>query len=188
VPEGYSRRAPSGKVSATISISLLTRCLRMQVSVELDIAGESDDATRLASCHSRRASVRTAMAGTSATVRAAPSARHPVRTFPRGGTAERGPTPSNHPPIVRSGQLPRPHTRNRWEGVCNEAREGERALRGKPRPATAQQGGASGLGVQVGSCLRCRQTQLPVEDQDGAAPTSSIAMEQKTVWIATFLH
>src|SRR5262249_325113 len=33
-PFGYSRRAPSGKVSATTaSLLLLTRCLRLQVSV-----------------------------------------------------------------------------------------------------------------------------------------------------------
>src|SRR5262245_35051394 len=88
---------------------------------------ESADATRLAGYHSCRASVRTARARTTATARVAPSARHPVRTFPKGGTAERAPTPSNHPPIVQSGRLPRPHIPNSWEGVCNEARAGERA-------------------------------------------------------------
>src|SRR5262245_60360723 len=132
VPGGYSLRPPSGKVTATISLSLLTRCLRTQVSVELDIAGESDGATRLAGGHSCRASVRTARAGTTATVRVARSARYPVRTFPRGGTAERGPAPSSRPPIVRSGRLPRQHTRNSWEGACSEAREEERAARDKP--------------------------------------------------------
>src|SRR5262249_10366328 len=106
--------------------------LRMQVSVELDITGESTDATRLAGYHWSPASVRTARAETTATVRAASSARYRVRTFPRDGTAERGPMSSNRLPIVQSGRLPPPRTRNRWAGVSNVAREGERGLRDKP--------------------------------------------------------
>src|SRR4029453_13743983 len=103
----------------------------MQVSVELDIAGESDGATRLASGHSWRASVRTARAGTTATVREAPSARHPARTSPRDGSAECAPAPSTPRPIVRNGRSPHPHIRNNWEGACNEAREEETASRDK---------------------------------------------------------
>ena len=154
VPWGYSRRAPSGKVSATISVSLLTRCLRMQVSVELDIAGGSDDATRCVALHCPRASARSAKAQTSALAQVVFGGQNPSPTFPMDGSAGYARVPSIRPPIVRSARWLHPHNQNKWADAGSAGRAAAKARADKTGLAPGRRGGAGDRKNAVGRYFR----------------------------------
>src|SRR6185295_1895481 len=97
---GVRRRERSARPSKS---PVLTRCLRMQVSVELDIAAESRRATRRAACPGHGAIVRIAKANTNGTSEAGLLGQNQVRTFPTDDIARCGRARSSRPPRVRSG-------------------------------------------------------------------------------------
>ena len=147
----------------------------MQVSVELDIAGESNGATSPGAGHWDGASGRTARAETSAPRQAAARGQNPSLTSPTDGSAGCAQVPSTTPPRGRSVRSPRQRSPSRSGDACSAAPAGEKASPGKGRQSPVRPRAETKRGMRFGGALWPSRIQVLLE----VPRQSSKPMEQR---------